>query len=376
MGSEYDVVVVGAGPGGSAAAKRCAEGGLRVLLLEKHGLPRHKVCGGWLMGSFTQNIVAREFGTVPEHVFNDPPYISGFLLHAPDGRRERVEGKIPQAWRKNLDCWMNQRAVEAGVELWDGARVTGVVEAADGCSLRVVRGGEEQGLKARFVIGSDGCKSVVRGCLYPDLRPASLQSFQHWYRGPLKGLEREYLHEFFYQDEHQDAIGVVLGSLFEVGYKEDLFYIGFSTTPGRWRESMQRARQVLAEHHGFDSSKEPLWVDSSIAPELHLNLIDGSFPPARGNILLVGDAAGLMDLREGGGIGLAVYTGVLAADGVVKAGREGGRAEGHYLEAIKGVISMVEGMHSAHMEARGRLEGRPAELQIQSAARYLRKALE
>lgn len=40
----YDAVVVGAGPGGSAAARGCAERGCRVLLLEKRRRPRHKMC--------------------------------------------------------------------------------------------------------------------------------------------------------------------------------------------------------------------------------------------------------------------------------------------------------------------------------------------
>lgn len=45
----FDVVVVGAGPGGSVAAKRCLESGLKTLLLEKRRLPRDKVCSGMIM---------------------------------------------------------------------------------------------------------------------------------------------------------------------------------------------------------------------------------------------------------------------------------------------------------------------------------------
>ena len=86
------------------------------------------------------------------------------------------------------------------------------------------------------------------------------------------------------------------------------------------------ANHVLAEFYGFDLSKQPLWIDSCIVPELHVNLIDGSLRPARGNILLVGDAAGLMDTLEGGSIGLAVHTGALAADCVVRGEQEGDKA--------------------------------------------------
>ena len=43
---KYDVIVIGAGPAGSTAARECAERGLSVLLLEKEEFPRDKPCGG------------------------------------------------------------------------------------------------------------------------------------------------------------------------------------------------------------------------------------------------------------------------------------------------------------------------------------------
>ncbi len=49
----HDVIVAGAGPAGSAAAKRCAEHGLKTMMLEKHRLPRDKVCSGMIMGLLT-----------------------------------------------------------------------------------------------------------------------------------------------------------------------------------------------------------------------------------------------------------------------------------------------------------------------------------
>lgn len=373
---KYDVIVVGGGPGGSAAAKRCAEHGLKVLLMEKRKRPRHKVCSGWLMGSFTQKVVDRVFGTVPLNVLNDPPHLSGFMIHAPGGKREIVEGKIPQAWRKDLDYWMNQKASEAGVEIWDESRVTSVIEADEKCSVRLVRKGREHEISTRYVIGCDGCISAVRRSLFPDLRAHSMQALEHWYRGSLGDLEREYLHEFLYPDAGYDTRSVVRGSICGVHYKEDFFYIACGARPGQWRENMQKARNVLAEFYGFDLSRQPLWIDSCIVPELHVNLIDGSLRPARGNILLVGDAAGLMDTLEGGSIGLAVHTGALAADCVVRGEQEGDKAENHYLEAMKSVLSVVDKMHSSYIEAQAQLEQETDDLIFQSAVHFLKKGME
>ena len=52
-----DVIVVGAGPAGSAAAKRCAEYGLDTLILEKRRLPRDKVCSGMIMGPAAHTLI-------------------------------------------------------------------------------------------------------------------------------------------------------------------------------------------------------------------------------------------------------------------------------------------------------------------------------
>ena len=48
MNFDYDVIVVGAGPGGATAARFCAKAGLKTLLIEKERLPRYKPCGGCL----------------------------------------------------------------------------------------------------------------------------------------------------------------------------------------------------------------------------------------------------------------------------------------------------------------------------------------
>lgn len=57
----YDVIVVGAGPTGSTAAKVLAGKGLHVLLVERHKLPRYKSCSGVLIQK-TMDLVRRYFG--------------------------------------------------------------------------------------------------------------------------------------------------------------------------------------------------------------------------------------------------------------------------------------------------------------------------
>ena len=117
----YDVIVVGAGPAGSAASKRCAEHGLKTLLIEKRGLPRDKVCSGMVMGPLAHKLIKEEFGDVPGAVLPQPPHLSGYRFHVPGIGSEKLENYTLLTWRRDLDYWMSQKAQASGVEIWDGA---------------------------------------------------------------------------------------------------------------------------------------------------------------------------------------------------------------------------------------------------------------
>ena len=83
-----DVIVVGAGPAGSTAAKRCVEHGLSTLLIEKRWLPRDKVCSGMIMGPVAHTLIKEEFGGLPDTVLTQPNHLSGYFLHVPGVGRE------------------------------------------------------------------------------------------------------------------------------------------------------------------------------------------------------------------------------------------------------------------------------------------------
>ena len=111
----FDVVVVGGGPGGSMAAKRCAESGFTTLLIERKKLPRDKVCTGLVMGDWAGRTIEEEFGKIPETVLTDPPSVAGHRLYVAGAEPQTLEWPTPLAWRRDLDFWMLQKAKEAGV---------------------------------------------------------------------------------------------------------------------------------------------------------------------------------------------------------------------------------------------------------------------
>src|SRR5690606_16463402 len=119
----YDVVVVGAGPVGSTAARYAAMNGAKVLLLEEHASIGSPVgCTGLLS---TRAVEECDLKPSDEFVFNS---VRGAFVHAPEGQCLPVDGKHTRAYvvsRKNFDRALAVMAVEEGVELSLKTRAVG-----------------------------------------------------------------------------------------------------------------------------------------------------------------------------------------------------------------------------------------------------------
>jgi flavin-dependent dehydrogenase len=326
----YDVIVVGGGPGGSIAAKKCAQGGLKTLLLERKKLPRDKVCSGMVMGPWANDIIRQEFGSIPLEILVDPCQLSGHMIHVPGTQPQRILCKTPLAWRKDLDFWMIQMAREDGVKIWEEVKVIRVNQKAGTCTVTMMQGKTPQELKSRFVIGADGGASAVRKSLFPLLKVQYSVPLRECYDGALD-LEKDYFHWFFPKCRARPRFGL--------NHKGDCFLIEGSGI----KELRNEINQILVKY-GFNTKSKAIWKDGCLIPRLHEALITGSFSPAKGNILLIGDAAGLLFPITFEGIGTALKSGILAADSVAQAVKQGEEAAGIYLYELKPVLNAIKSL--------------------------------
>ena len=344
----YDVIVVGGGPGGAVAAKKCVRRGLKTLLLERKKLPRDKVCSGMVMGPWAHEIIEQEFGPIPLDILVEPHRLSGHLLHLSGTPPQRILCNTPLAWRKNLDFWMVQTARTDGVEILDGVKVVQVDQTPEACTVATVQDQTPQKFKSRFIIGADGGASAVRRSLFPRLAVQYSVPIRECYGGALD-LEKDYFHWFFPKQRPRPRFGL--------NHKGDYFLIEGSGIV----ELRHEIIQILTKY-GLDPQNKALWKDGCLIPKLHEPLISGSFRPAKGNILLIGDAAGLLLPITFEGIGTALKSGLLAADAIGRSVAEGRGAGDIYLEALTPVLNVIGRLHAWNQTLKQEATSGPASL--------------
>jgi flavin-dependent dehydrogenase len=149
----WDVVVIGAGPAGSAAALRCARQGLQVLLVDKAFFPRTKVCGCCLSAHAVEEL--RQL--LPTFRFGheiQPVHRLRLFAGAAQATLDLAGGGVIS--REALDHKLVQAAVEQGVSFLPGFTAT-VHETHDHARLVTLASLHAQHqMRARLVIVADG----------------------------------------------------------------------------------------------------------------------------------------------------------------------------------------------------------------------------
>lgn len=158
----FDVVVVGAGPAGSATAARLAAAGLEVALLDRARFPRPKPCAEYLSPGAVQAL--DRLGVLDEVLGDAPARLVGMRIVGPDGTgftgrfQQGVGLALP---RERLDHHVARFAERQGATFLQGATFASLDVTRHGVVLRAASLGREVELRARLVVGADGLNSRV-----------------------------------------------------------------------------------------------------------------------------------------------------------------------------------------------------------------------
>jgi geranylgeranyl reductase family protein len=290
----YDVLVAGAGPAGSSTALHLARAGARVLLVDKARFPRDKPCGGGLTGRALKRIPVDPSPVVERDV-------DRFELRLRYGRffaRSHDEPLIRMTQRRRLDSFLAEEAVRAGAEFRDGMGVDEIAPDGTGVTARV----SGDTVRADVLVGADGANGIVaRSVGIGDgiVRGVALEG-----NVPLDSLGA---------DLERTAVielAVVPGGyawVFPKGDHANLGVGGWGSEGPRLRDHLVR----LARVHGLEP-EELTDVRGHRLPMRRLGTPAGS-----GRVLIVGDAAGLVDPLSGDGMYEAFVSARLAADAIL-----------------------------------------------------------
>ena len=329
-----DVVVVGAGPAGSAAAAMLAQAGHDVILIDKERFPRDKVCGD---GLTPRAVKALQLLGLRDEAEGRAPgwhrqsglrmYGAGIVLDLPWPELQDYPGHSVTATRALFDHTLARNAVKQGAQLWEGTEVLGPIWR-DGSEGRVAgvrwRRKDDDGdvvaegeIRAPLVLACDGGSSrfaVSMGLHRLDKRPMGV-AVRAYYRHDRPELDMmEGFLELYRGEELLPGYGWIFpladpdhGHLLNIGW-------GLLNTSEHFRST--NYRKTLDE---WVSGFPPEWGISSgtmVGKPASAGLPMGHNrkPPVYKGTLLVGDAAGMVNPFNGEGISYAIEAGMFAAE--------------------------------------------------------------
>jgi geranylgeranyl reductase family protein len=320
----HDAIVVGGGPGGSTAAWRLAQAGVRTLVLDAAVFPRVKICAGWVTPAALEDVEI-DPETYPRTI---QPFTACRLTFA--GARHETRWDRPASYgilRREFDHYLLERAAQAGADVRCGERVSAVTLTRQAARVTTARGEFE----APVVIGAGGHHCPVARALgrisdreevvvaqesETQLTPAQAAGLAPFMDAPELYVE-------------PDLRGY--GWYFPKG---GWVNIGIGCTGGADGSLPQRREALVTALR--DSGRLP--ADLPIAPfKGHAYVVRRQAPRQiiGSRFCLVGDAAGLARDLSGEGIGPAIRSGRLAAEAVAAFLRRGAPLDGYAREVVR-----------------------------------------
>ncbi len=303
----YDVIVVGAGPAGSEAARAASLAGLRTLLVEEHptiGIPSH--CTGKLsVHAF------REFDLPRALALNA---VSAAVFHAPGGasvhvRRATVDSYVVD--RIAFDRWLADRAADAGVEVMTGVRVAAASRDNGGMIVRGDRSVKGNGTRAfqarcRLIVDAEGAAPRLPQTLGIPLPRRYAMGLQYQMRD-VGGITPDTPEMFFGQ-------GIAPGFfawLMPLGGNRAR--LGLCVDPGKTRRPpVWYLNRLLATHPALRARTAGAAVEHKVAGRIPL--LTSRAPRSARGLIIAGDAAGQVKATSGGGIYYAMIAGRIAGE--------------------------------------------------------------
>lgn len=345
---ETDVLVVGAGPAGSSAAKHAALNSAKVLIVEKKseiGAPKRCAEGVSKDGLIQLGIQPSSRWITSE--------IDGVRLVSPGGTdvwltQDTV--KLPEMGyvveRKVFDKFMAMDAARAGADIMLKTLAKGLEKKDDHVIVKAESMGEEIEIKAKIVIGADGPESRIGrwGGLRTAVKPKDMESGAQF---EMVGVEME----------NPNALEFYFGSVAPGGYAwvfpkgDDIANVGLAVISTLTEKSAYEHLVEFAEN--CPTTKNATAVELNIGGDPVGGILKKI---STDKILVVGDAAGMVNPLTGGGIISGMQGGLIAGEVAAAAVKDGDTSEKRLSEYDKRCKKEIGDSFNKYMKSRDYLE--------------------
>ncbi|MBN1802282.1 MAG: NAD(P)/FAD-dependent oxidoreductase, partial [Candidatus Lokiarchaeota archaeon] len=302
--NSFDVLVIGAGPGGSIAAKTAAKYGYSTCVIDKAEIRdngRYKACGGALGWELID-----EIGYPEDKIAR---IVEKLELHHSDGETYFKDGKGAVIWRSVFDKYLLDLAVNSGARIRDKEQLVDIKKKENKYKIYT----KKTKFHAKYIIAADGAVSTTLKLLdWPFFESSNICiTTTHEMKTSKKHIS---------ETLGSDSVHLFFGKkLFPIGYswlfpKEEIITVG-------WGNQINLVKNARTEFNRFISLpfvKQAL-INASLQLRMH-HLIPIGLRPIlfKQNVFAVGDAGGLVDPISGKGIPYAMMSGKLAIESIKK----------------------------------------------------------
>lgn len=311
---EYDVVIIGGAIAGPVAAKFCAKQNLKTLLVEQFEVPREKPCSG-IQFPYFEKIIGDQIP--PErlctHVLNKTE------MRFPNGKV--FQGNFPMInfMRDTFDEWLCLLAQSYGADFQDATKFKNFEENEEGIQINLEGKTGPETIQTKYLVDASGMRPVVRQQLRTDtgFQKGSSGAALNYYFTAEGDLEYDKLYQFWNIDFNNMMFAWIYNKTLADG--KDYWVVGTG-----YDKDITKHLDAFFDHVKdlYNLKKVQVVKKEGYSSSMVMDGISRIWLGER-NFLMVGDAAGLIDLTRGVGMDAAALSGRLAAKAIGKAIKTG-----------------------------------------------------
>jgi len=310
----YDVVIIGGAIAGPVAAKFCAQQNLKTLLVEQFKVPREKPCSG-IQFTYFEQIIGDPIP--PERLCNHT--LTKTEMRFPNGKV--LQGNFPMInfMRDTFDEWLCLLAQSYGADFQDSCKYKSFEENDEGILVFLEGKNGPETIQAKYLVDGTGMRPVIRQQLRNDggFQKGSSGAALNYYFTADGDLEPDKLYQFWDIDFNNMMFAWIYNKTLSDGKDYWVVGTGYDRDITKHLDAFFDHVKDLYNLKNVQVVKKEGYSSSMI--------MDGEDRIWLGdrNILMVGDAAGLIDLTRGVGMDAAALSGRLAGKAIGLAEKTG-----------------------------------------------------